>query len=121
VRVSVERDDDGALRFKPIAGSEFQVPTDLVVLAMGFTGPRRELLTQLGVELTPSGAVKTDYDHRTTVPGIFAAGDARRGASLIVWAIREGRDVATAVDAFLRDEARVRRAARDLEPATAGR
>jgi glutamate synthase (NADPH) small chain len=61
-------------------------------------------LAQLGVELSSTGAVKTDEGHRTSVPGIFAAGDARRGASLIVWAIREGRDAAGSIDAYLRDK-----------------
>ncbi len=89
--------------FVAVPGSEFEIRADLVLLAMGFTGPRREgLLTQFGVELTDGGTVRTDDAHRTTVPGVFAAGDVRRGASLIVWAIREGRDAAASVDAYLR-------------------
>ena len=88
--------------FTPVPGSDFTVRADLVLLAMGFTGPRRDgLLAELGVELTPTGAVRTDDAHRTSVEGVFAAGDVRRGASLIVWAIREGRDVATSIDAHL--------------------
>ena len=81
---------------------EFRLDVDLVLLAMGFTGPVREgLLTELGVELTARGAVGTGPNHMTSVDGVFAAGDMRRGASLIVWAIREGRDAAAAVDGFL--------------------
>jgi glutamate synthase (NADPH/NADH) small chain len=77
-----------------------------VLLAMGFTGPVREgLLADLGVELTTRGAVATGADQMTSVPGVFAAGDMRRGASLIVWAIREGRDAAAAVDRYLATKA----------------
>ena len=105
VRVTAETRGDGRMSFAPVAGSEFQISADLVLLAMGFTGPRRDgLLSQLGVELTENGTVRTDETHRTSVPGVFAAGDARRGASLIVWAIREGRDAAANIDAYLRAE-----------------
>jgi glutamate synthase (NADPH) small chain len=101
-RVAPATRDDGRTSFAPLAGSEFQIIADLVLLAMGFTGPRRDgLLTQLGVELTDTGTVRADETHRTSVPGVFAAGDARRGPSLIVWAIREGRDAAASIDAFL--------------------
>ena len=101
---------DGRFSFSPVPGSEFEIAADLVLLAMGFTGPRREgLLADSGVELTPSGSVRTDADHQTSVPGVFAAGDARRGASLIVWAIREGRDAARGVDEYLRTLAAPRR------------
>jgi len=106
VRVAPETRVDGQTSFAPVPGSEFQVPADLVLLAMGFSGPRRDLLlTQLGVELTERGTVRTDDTHRTSVPGVFATGDVRRGASLIVWAIREGRDAAAGIDAFLRSSA----------------
>ena len=102
-RVAPETRGDGRTSFVPVAGSEFQIIADLVLLAMGFTGPRRDgLLTQLGVELTETGTVRADETHRTSVPGVFAAGDTRRGASLIVWAIREGRDAAASIDAYLR-------------------
>lgn len=101
VRVEPET-RDGRVTFTAVPGSEFRVKADLVLLAMGFTGPRRDgLLETLGVELTPSGAVRTDGEHGTSVPGVFAAGDVRRGASLIVWAIREGRDAARAIHAYL--------------------
>jgi glutamate synthase (NADPH) small chain len=93
---------DGRSEFVPIAGTEFEIEADLVLLAMGFTGPvRSKLLVDLGVALDGRGNIATDESHATTVPGVFAAGDARRGASLIVWAIREGRDVAEGIDAWL--------------------
>ena len=70
---------------------------------MGFTGPMKSrLLGDLSVELDGRGSIATDVSHRTGVPGVFAAGDARRGASLIVWAIREGRDAADSIDRWLR-------------------
>jgi glutamate synthase (NADPH/NADH) small chain len=73
-----------------------------VLVAMGFTGPETEQLTdQLGVEVTPRGAVARDDEFATTVPGVFVAGDAGRGQSLVVWAIAEGRAAAAAVDAYL--------------------
>lgn len=99
--VRVTTDDRGSLT--TVANSEFVMPADLVILAMGFTGPPRDgLLRRLGVELAERGTVRTDETHHTTVSGVFAAGDARRGASLIVWAIREGRDAAASIDAYLR-------------------
>ena len=83
-------------------GNEFRLDVDLVLLAMGFTGPVQDgLLADLGVALTPRGAVATNAGHMTTVDGVFAAGDMRRGASLIVWAIREGRDAAATIDRYL--------------------
>ena len=83
-------------------GDDFRLDVDLVLLAMGFTGAVREgLLSDLGVALTPRGAVATDASHMTSVEGVFAAGDMRRGASLIVWAIREGREAAAAIDRYL--------------------
>jgi glutamate synthase (NADPH/NADH) small chain len=94
---------DGHMTFAAVPGSEFRIDADLVLLAMGFTGPRRDgVLAQLGVELTANGLVRTDEMHRSSVDGVFAAGDARRGASLIVWAIREGRDAAAGIDTYLR-------------------
>jgi glutamate synthase (NADPH/NADH) small chain len=88
-------------KFEPIPGSEFTMDVDLVLLAMGFTGPvRNGLLEQLGVELDARGNVATN-NYATSVPGVFAAGDARRGQSLVVWAIREGREAAEAINASL--------------------
>jgi glutamate synthase (NADPH/NADH) small chain len=84
-------------------GTEFELEADLVLLAMGFTGPvKNRLLVDLAVELDGRGNIATDRAHRTSLPGVFAAGDAHRGASLIVWAIREGRDAADSIDRWLR-------------------
>jgi glutamate synthase (NADPH/NADH) small chain len=88
--------------FEELPGSDLTIPVDLLVLAMGFTGPDARTLTdQLGIELDGRGNVKTS-DFAATVPGIFAAGDAQRGQSLIVWAISDGRECARHVDAYLR-------------------
>jgi glutamate synthase (NADPH/NADH) small chain len=90
-------------------GDEFRLDVDLVLLAMGFTGLVREgVLTDLGVTFTQRGAVATNADHMTNVDGVFAAGDMRRGASLIVWAIREGRDAAASIDRYLAARASTR-------------
>ena len=87
----------------PVKGSEFKLDCDLVLLAMGFTGPRRAgLLEQAGVELDPRGNVKAnEQDYKSSTPRVFTCGDMRRGQSLVVWAIREGRQCARAVDEFL--------------------
>jgi glutamate synthase (NADPH) small chain len=87
--------------YEHVAGSEFELLADLVLLAVGFRGPDRELLDRLDVEVTGSGAVAHDRSWETNVPGVFACGDATRGASLIVWAIAEGRAAAASVDRFL--------------------
>ena len=89
-------------RFEPVPGTERTIPAQLVLLAMGFTGPQTQgLLEQLGVEIDGRGNVVRDSGWATTVPGVFVAGDMGRGQSLIVWAIAEGRSAAAAVDAFL--------------------
>ena len=89
--------------FEPIAGTEFTIDVDLVLLAMGFTGPVRSgMLEGLGTALDKRGNIDTDENYMSSVPGVFAAGDARRGQSLVVWAISEGRKAASAIDAFLR-------------------
>ncbi|HUR50710.1 MAG TPA: glutamate synthase subunit beta [Mycobacteriales bacterium] len=89
-------------QFQPIPGTERTLPAQLVLLAMGFTGPQREgLLTDLGVEIDARGNVVRDDGWATTVPGVFVAGDMGRGQSLIVWAIAEGRAAAAAVDGHL--------------------
>jgi glutamate synthase (NADPH/NADH) small chain len=94
---------DGRSDYVRMPGTEFELEADLVLLAMGFTGPvKSRLLVDLGVQLDGRGNIATDHAHRTSVPGVFAAGDARRGASLIVWAIREGRDAADTIDRWLR-------------------
>jgi glutamate synthase (NADPH/NADH) small chain len=88
--------------FDPVPGTERELPCDLVLLAMGFTGSQRPgLLTDLGVEFDPRGNVGRDGSFATSVPGVFAAGDMGRGQSLIVWAIAEGRSAAAAVDRYL--------------------
>jgi len=95
--------EDGSMREVP--GSEFNVPTDLVLLAMGFVSPVQPVLEALGVEKDARGNAKAATDgagcYVTSVPKVFAAGDMRRGQSLVVWAIREGRQCARAVDEFL--------------------
>jgi glutamate synthase (NADPH) small chain len=83
------------------AGTERVLPADLVLLALGFTGPERSLPEQLGCALDARGNVLADGSHQTSVPGVFAAGDCRRGQSLVVWAIREGRRAAHGVDEYL--------------------
>jgi glutamate synthase (NADPH) small chain len=89
-------------RFQEVEGTEFELETDLVLLAMGFVGPERDgLLDQLGVELTDRGNVARDDDYATSVDGVWVCGDMGRGQSLIVWAIAEGRACASAVDAQL--------------------
>ncbi|MBX5474505.1 MAG: glutamate synthase subunit beta [Thermoleophilia bacterium] len=95
--------NSGAPPFEPIPGSEESRPADLVLLAMGFVGPEPRLLDELGVERDERGNAATE-GFATLVPGVFAAGDARRGQSLIVWAIDEGRRCAAAVDAWLERE-----------------
>src|SRR5690606_29166996 len=90
VRVEMVRQDSGTT-FEPVPGSEFEIRADLVLLAMGFTGPEPSaLLSDLGVSLTGRGNVARDARWMTNVPGVFTAGDMQRGQSLIVWAIAEG-------------------------------
>jgi len=92
-------------RFEKVAGSDFELEVDLVLLAMGFVGPERgDLLDKLGVEYDARGNIKRGDDFASTVPGVFVAGDAGRGQSLIVWAIAEGRSAAAAADRFLMGE-----------------
>ena len=90
-------------QFKPIPGTEFEIEADLVLLAMGFVHPVHEgMIRSLGVALDQRGNVSADTNaYLTSVPKVFTAGDMRRGQSLVVWAIREGRQCAHAVDKFL--------------------
>jgi glutamate synthase (NADPH/NADH) small chain len=89
-------------RFSEVAGSERVIPAQLVLLAMGFTGPEQGgIVEQLGVALDARGTIERDRDYMSSVPGVFVAGDAGRGQSLIVWAIAEGRAAAAGVDAYL--------------------
>ena len=93
-------------KFEGIAGSEFTMDADLVLLAMGFLGPvKNGMIEQLGVTLDGRGNVATDDRHMSSVPGVFAAGDMRRGQSLVVWAIAEGRRAAAGIDAWLTEQA----------------
>jgi len=89
-------------KFSEVAGSAFSIPADLVLIAAGFSGPEKPgPIQQLGLELDARGNVRTDEHYRTSAQGVFAAGDARRGQSLVVWAIAEGRKAARAVDVHL--------------------
>ncbi len=89
-------------RFAPVPGSERDLPAQLVLLAMGFTGPEQgALIPQLDVALDARGNIARDHQYMSSVPGVFVAGDAGRGQSLIVWAIAEGRSCAAAVDQWL--------------------
>jgi glutamate synthase (NADPH/NADH) small chain len=98
-----------APKFEPIPGTEFTMDADLVLIAMGFLGPvRNGMIEQLGVNLDPRGNVATDANYMSSVPGVFAAGDMRRGQSLVVWAISEGRKAAAGVDKYLRATTAVR-------------
>ena len=103
--VSVEwaKGADGRMGMQEVAGSSFELRADLVLLAMGFLGPRRPgLVEQAGVALDPRGNVAANVkDYQTSVPKLFAAGDMRRGQSLVVWAIREGRQCARSIDESL--------------------
>ena len=107
VKVEVVK-QDGRMQFVPVAGSEFEIPADLVLLAMGFVGPEKVgLLDGLGVKLTDRGNVARDAQWMTSVPGVFSAGDMQRGQSLIVWAIAEGRSAARAIDKYLMGESQL--------------
>jgi len=94
--------EGGRLDFKPVAGSEFTLDADLVLLAMGFLGPERSgPIQELGLTLTERGNVARDPNWMTSAPGVFTCGDMQRGQSLIVWAIAEGRSCAAGVDRWL--------------------
>lgn len=103
VRVEWVKGADGRMEMKEIAGSEFQLKADLVLLAMGFVGPRKAgLIEQANVTLDGRGNVAANTeDYKTSISNVFACGDMRRGQSLVVWAIREGRQCARAVDESL--------------------
>jgi glutamate synthase (NADPH/NADH) small chain len=89
-------------KFEPLPGTEHTIDVDLVLLALGFTGPVKQgLIEQFGVNLDARGNISTSADYMTSVPGVFAAGDMRRGQSLVVWAISEGRKAAASVDKYL--------------------
>jgi glutamate synthase (NADPH/NADH) small chain len=94
--------EDGRMTFEPIPGTDFEIPCEMVLLAMGFVGPEREgMVEQLGVDLDARGNVARDERFRTSRDNVFVCGDMGRGQSLIVWAIAEGRSCAHHVDAHL--------------------
>ena len=99
---------DGRPLFTAVAGSEFELPCQLVLLAMGFLGPvKNGLLDKLGVKYDARGNVQANENYMTSVPGVFAAGDMRRGQSLVVWAINEGRQAARGIDQYLMGETKL--------------
>lgn len=105
VKVALDKGADGRMGFVEQPGGEVTIPCDMLILAMGFVSPvAGALREQLGVELDGRGNVAVGDDYMTNVEGVFAAGDAHRGASLIVWAIAEGRETALAVDTWLRGD-----------------
>jgi glutamate synthase (NADPH/NADH) small chain len=100
------KDENGGWKMQEVEGSEFQLKADLILLAMGFIHPVHEgMLKELDIELDPRGNVKGSTEGKrayyTSTDKVFAAGDMRRGQSLVVWAIREGRQCARAIDEFL--------------------
>jgi glutamate synthase (NADPH/NADH) small chain len=110
VRVNFQKDDQGRSRMAEIPDTAFELDVDLVLLAMGFAGPeKRGLLTDLEVALDARGNVAVDENYMTNVDGVFAAGDMKRGASLIVWAIAEGRKAAAGIERYLKTKTLVRR------------
>lgn len=101
VRVKQYFDEAGDRQFQELVGSELVFPCDLVLLAIGFSGPEPVIPKALGLAMTEGGAIRTDARHQTSRPGVFAAGDCRRGQSIVVWAIAEGREAARTIDEFL--------------------
>ncbi|MEJ2074157.1 MAG: FAD-dependent oxidoreductase [Reinekea sp.] len=102
VKIEWQRNPEGQMIPQEVAGSAKVYPADLVLLAMGFMGPEGKILDDLGVEKDMRSNARADYgEFATSVDGVFACGDARRGQSLIVWAINEGRGAARAVDEYL--------------------
>jgi glutamate synthase (NADPH/NADH) small chain len=102
-------DASGRPTMEEVPGSEFEMKADLVLLALGFLGPVQSgLIEDLGLKLDPRGNVEAQMnDYRTSEPGVFAAGDCRRGQSLVVWAQWEGRESARAVDRYLMGDSRL--------------
>ncbi len=102
VQVQWVRDEQGRFSPQPIAGTEAVIPAQVVLLAMGFLGPEQPLIDALGLDQDGRSNVKAEEgDYTTSIPGVFAAGDCRRGQSLVVWAINEGRGAARECDRFL--------------------
>jgi glutamate synthase (NADPH/NADH) small chain len=102
VKIGWDKSADGRVRPVEVAGSEETRPAQLVLLAMGFLGPEPQLVTDLGLQLDARTNVEAEYGkYASSAPGVFAAGDCRRGQSLVVWAINEGRGAARECDRFL--------------------
>ena len=103
IRLDWQQDANGAWKMQEIPGSEFDIQADLVLLAMGYMHPLHSgMLKDLDITLDARGNVRADdRRYQTSLPKVFSAGDMRRGQSLVVWAIREGRQAARAVDEFL--------------------
>ncbi|MGA2583542.1 MAG: glutamate synthase subunit beta [Tepidisphaeraceae bacterium] len=102
IRLEWSKDSNGRFAMKEVPGSEFELSCDLCLLALGFVHPEHDgPIGQLGLTLDSRGNVQVDENYATSVPGVYAAGDIRRGQSLVVWAISEGRQAAMAVDTFL--------------------
>jgi glutamate synthase (NADPH) small chain len=117
VRVEWKPDESGRMQVVDMPGSEFDIDADLVLLALGFLHPEKAgLVEMLGVELDPRGNVKTDANKMSSVSGIFAAGDAARGQSLVVWALAEGREAARGVDLYLMGETALPRSLSNAGP-----
>jgi glutamate synthase (NADPH/NADH) small chain len=92
-----------APKFEPVPGSEFELEADLVLLALGFTGPApNKMFEELNIALDARGNVAANGNYMTSSQGVFAAGDIRRGQSLVVWAMTEGRQAARSIDQYLR-------------------
>ena len=101
VRLEWKQGNNGRPQMVEIPGSEFELDCDLVLLALGFLGPEEGPIKQFGLQTDERSNVAADANYMSSVPGVFACGDARRGQSLVVWAIREGRQAAHAIDKFL--------------------
>lgn len=101
---SVKDPETGRFKMVPVEGSEQELPADLVLIAAGFLGPQKYVVDAFGVDTNARSNVETGDTHKTSVEGVFAAGDMRRGQSLVVWGLREGRDAAKEVDRFLTEE-----------------
>lgn len=102
MRIEWKRTEDGRMAPVEVPGSEEIIQAQLVLLALGFTGPEETVLGELGVERDERSNVKAEFGAQATnVEGVFTAGDMRRGQSLVVWAINEGRQAAREVDRFL--------------------
>ncbi|MEE8161119.1 MAG: FAD-dependent oxidoreductase, partial [Acidobacteriota bacterium] len=102
VRVEWTKGSDGTVNMREVDGTEEEWRADLILLAMGFLGPEQTLVAQLGLETDQRSNFKAEFGHyATAVEGVFAAGDCRRGQSLVVWAIREGREAAREIDRYL--------------------